>query len=326
MALLNGLLKGVQVKRVIIALLAGGSLITSGVFAEEPATETNTSTVKSSTVAPRAEKKDIDEEITNAKLRASTGAKKTISMSSSFSYAGASLKTPFSTERPQLNDGQASADPAKLTAQMGIKFRATDHDNISVGFGLDFTPSYTKDRATGAKEPARTNASSPYVSYARVFKAGEVQNVLDLTLSKYTAKEDTEETNLDYSAGLSHTMMAPIGTSKFEIGLYSFFYQEIYSKLDPGQAEQTALYQFGINPVLEYAITDKASFRTVSRWLTWTTLNSDKERATVGRQTQSMGIGYALTRDIYLYPNMQWRWSSITADQTTVGFSANINL
>lgn len=297
----------------------------SGAFAQAT-TEANTSTVKQSEVAPRAEKKDIDDEITNAKLRASTGSKKTLSFASSFSYAGAALTNPLSTNRPQLNDGQQSADPAKLSGQMAIKARLTDHDNINVGFGVDFTPSYAKNKETGAQEPARTNASTPYVGYSRVFKAGDIQNVLEATLSKYTAREDVQDSNLNYNVTLAHTMMASVGTSKFEVGLYSFFSQEIYSKLDPGQAENSTLYQFGFDPVLEYAINDKASFRTVSRWLTYSTSNSDKERAALAGQTQSMGVGYAVTRDIYLYPNMQWRWSQPTADRTTVGFSANINL
>jgi hypothetical protein len=33
-----------------------------------------------------------------------------------------------------------------------------------------------------------------------------------------------------------------------------------------------------------------------------------------------------VSRDFYVYPNVQWKWSQITADQTTIGLSTNINL
>jgi hypothetical protein len=80
------------------------------------------------------------------------------------------------------------------------------------------------------------------------------------------------------------------------------------------------------DPILEYAFTDKASFRTVYRAMTLRASNANKSSWKVSDTTESMGFGYALTRDIYLYPNMQWKWNAVAADKTTVGFSANINL
>ncbi|MBC7421403.1 MAG: hypothetical protein H7328_11805 [Bdellovibrio sp.] len=302
----------------VAALLLG-----SAAYAETTTTTETTSTVKMTEVGNNAEnRKNIDEEITNAKLRAETGSKKLWSFGSSFSYAGGSIKDPTSTERPQLNDGQVSIDPTKLTGQLSVKYRLTDHDNLNVGFGVEYTPEHTANKVTGEKVSAKSNASTPYLSYGRVFKAGDVQNVLDATISKYTADADVNESHLNYNASVSHTMMVSLGTSKAEVGLYSFFSQEIYSE----QAGDNTVYQFGLNPVFEYAISDAVSFRTVSRWLTWSVSNADKERGTLAGQTQSMGVGFAATRDIYLYPNMQWKWSRLTADQTTVGFAANINL
>jgi hypothetical protein len=310
----------------LIAFSMTLALSASAIAQEETTSTTTTTTIKKSDVITSDKAgKDIDDEITNARLRATTGSKKKLSIASSFSYAGAAITTPLSTERPQLNDGLAAADPARLNAEISLKYRLTENDHLNLGFGIDYTPEYVSNKTTGAKQTARTNASSPSLSYSRVFKAGIAQNVLSAGVTKYTAKEDMDN-NLNYQVALSHTIMAPIGSSKAEIGLYSFFGQEFYSKLDDGQSAETTSHQIGIMPVFEYAISEKASFRTVSRWLTWTVMNNDKERGTLAGQTQSMGIGYAVTRDVYLYPNMQWKWSRLTADQTTVGFSANINL
>lgn len=301
----------------LVILMATGTA-----FAQDSNTTAEKSTLTLETNQSGAQKKDIDEEITNAKLRAATGSKKTISMASSFNYYGGALTSPMSTERPQLNDGQASADPAKLSGQIAVKWRATDHDNLSLGFGLDFTPSYVSNRATGEKEPARTNASTPYLSYARVFKAGGLQNVFDATVYKYTAKEDVDGAKLNSEVALSHTMMGSVLTPALELGLASYVAQEIYSESQP----KGTLYTVQLAPILEYAFNDTVSFRTVYRALTMTSANSNRDAYRVADTTQSMGVGFAVTRDIYLYPNMQWKWKTISADQTTVGMSANINL
>ena len=303
---------------VFLALLVAG-----GANAQTaPATESNTSAVKQSEVAPRAEKKDIDEEITNAKLRASTGAKSKISLSSSFNYSGGAITNITSTERPQLNAGQASADPTNLTGQIAVKYRATDHDNLSLGLGLQYTPSYISDRNTGEKAPAATSASTPYLDYSRVFRADDVQHVLSATFSKYTFKSDLEESGLNSELSLSHTFMTSIGTSRFEIGNATGLDREFYSREVPGGT----LTSFSLNPILEYAFTDKASFRTVYRMLTLRAKNGTEDTWKAADQTQSMGFGYAITRDVYVYPNMQWKWKALASDQTTFGFSTNINL
>ena len=159
------------------------------------------------------------------------------------------------------------------------------------------------------------------MSYGRVFKAGGIQNVLDASVSKYTAQEDLNE-KLNGELNLSHTMMGSVLNPKLEIGLSTYFSQEIYSQ-SPSTIQ---MYQVALNPILEYAFTDKLSFRTVYRWLTYTSLTDEKNTYKLGKQTESMGLGYAVTRDVYIYPNMQWSWSAISADKTTVGVAANINL
>ncbi len=299
-------------------------MLGAAAFAQTTTTTTETtSTVKMTEVGNNAaNRKNIDEEITNAKLRAETGSKKLWSFGSTFSYAGGSITDPTSTERPQLNDGQVSLDPTKLSGQMSVKYRLTDHDNLNLGFGVDYTPEFTNNKLTGAKTSAKANASTPYLSYGRVFKAGDVQNVFDATISKYTADQDVNENFLNYNVSVSHNMMVSLGTSKAEIGLYSYFAQDIFSE----QTGDNVIYSFGLNPIFEYAISDAVSFRTVSRWLVWNVANNNRDKGVLAGQTQSMGIGFAVTRDIYLYPNMQWRWSALTADKTTVGLAANINL
>jgi len=42
--------------------------------------------------------------------------------------------------------------------------------------------------------------------------------------------------------------------------------------------------------------------------------------------TQSVGLGISMTRNIFLYPNIQFAPDNIRADRTNIGLSANINI
>lgn len=297
-------------------------------LAQEAATDTNTSTVKASEVSKGTDRKDIDEEITNARLRAETGSKNKWSFASDFNYYGAAITNPTSTKRPQLNGGQAAADPTQLTGNLSVKYRATDHDNINVGFGVAYTPAHEviNDQGQKSMDSNRLEANAPYLTYSRVFKSGDVQNVLSGTIQKYTSHQDIEDSNLNYNVSISHTAMAPIGTSKAEIGLASFIQREFYGSGD--KAEGYTLYYMQFAPIMEYALSDNLSLRTVARWQTFAVPGSGENegKGMAQGQTQSVGVGYAITRDIYVYPNMQWRWSNLAADATTIGFSTYINL
>lgn len=298
-------------------------------FAQNAADQSNGQDPSQSTVDAKefvptgveAKSGDIDDEITNARLRAVTGAKSNFSFWSQFAYAGAAITSPFSTLRPQLNS-QNNADPTNLTGQVSGKYRLTEHDSIIAGIGLQYTPAYN-DPTQGPQGTA-TNMSTPYVDYNRAFRVGGVQNVLDVTLSKYTLGSDLAN-NLNYNWAVQHQFMVELGKSKkLSIGMANFVTQDVYTS--DGQTPGSKYLQVGFEPVLEYAITEKTSFRTVYRMAIFNEMFGTNGNWTEAAQSESVGIGYAIRRDIYIYPNMQWGWTNINANATTVGFSTNINL
>jgi len=302
----------------MLVLMAG-----INVWAQQAADQTQSSTVNNKDVKPAAaaaKTGDIDDEITNARLRAVTGAKSDFSFWSSFSYAGSSLLNPTSSQRPQLN-AQNAADPTNLSGQVSGKYRLTEHDSLIAGVGVQYTPSFTDN--SGTNQPTSTTVQSPYVDYNRAFRVGAYQNVIDVNISKYTLGTDVSQ-NLNWAWSLSHTVMREVGESKrLSLGLSSALAEDVYTAA--GQAGGYTL-QAAVEPVLEYAITDKASFRTVYRMVMLNEVFGTNSNWSQATQTESAGIGYAITRDIYVYPNMQWLWNRIAADVTTVGFGANINL
>ena len=312
-------------KAVVFLLVVLVGLNSMAQAADDQSQKPNQSNLNSGSSAPVSG--DIDNEITNARLRAVSGAKSAWSFSSNFNYAGSTILTPFSSIRPQLNS-QNNLDATNINGQMAVKYRMTEHDSLLMGFGIQFTPGYT-DPNSGAAIGAVTTASSPYLDYSRAFRIGTAQNVVDISISKYTLANDMNN-GLSYALSAGDQVMFDIGQSKLEVGAAAGWGQDILSGQMMSQGLPVPDYllsQIYIEPVAEYAISDKIQLRTVYRMLL---LNQDSNNrsiwATPSFQSQSIGIGYGVTRDIYLYPNMQWSWSHISADATTVGFTANINL
>lgn len=301
-------------------LILSLALITSAAaFAQDGSSATsvdassNSSQLKASDIVPsQTKREDIDNEITNARLRASTGAKSLWSIQSAFNYYGGSVQKPLSKERPQLSPGIIENDPTKLTGNISGKYRLTDHDNINLGIGVGWlTPGQTGQKG---------QAEDPYFNYSRVFKSGLVQNVFDLGFSKYTAHSSVKG-KLNYESALDYTALADIGKTKWQAGVTTAWYREFYTAEVNGIQDQFALYPFA-----EYSFTDKYSFRTVYRGLTYYNTQNAGMTFAHDTATQSAGIGLSITRDIYLYPNVQWVWEEIRADKTTWSLSANINM
>ena len=143
-----------------------------------------------------SQRKDIDEEITNKKLRASTGSKSLISLKSSFNYNGGSINAPLSQERPQLSPGTTNPEPTKLSGTISAKYRVSDHDSLSLGIGVGWlTPTYQGQKG---------QVENPVLDYSRAFKVGIVQNVIEASIVKYTSNaasknDDLWNTNFDYT-------------------------------------------------------------------------------------------------------------------------------
>lgn len=265
-----------------------------------------------STVTAPTKKDDVDQEITNARLRAATGAKATFSLQSSFTYNGSSVDHPFAKSRPKLTPGTVDNDSAKLTGNISAKWRATSRDNINLGFGVGWlTPMY---------EGQTIQAENPYIAYGRTFKFGNVQNVLNVSVKKYTAIAAVKK-NLNVETDIDHTFLTNIGSSKAQIGLTFAWYREFYTSLVSDTQDKVAMY-----PFFEYPFSEKVSFRTVFRTSTFYNKTSAPNTWIYDDPSQSLGLGLSLARDLYFYPNVQWVWSDMRPEKTNVAVTAYVNL
>ncbi len=95
--------------------------------------------------------------------------------------------------------------------------------------------------------------------------------------------------------------------------------------------EQRQDYAVRFFPFMEYVINDTFQFRTVSRYTSFYHRLGDSNEASFMRErgSQSAGLGISVSRDIWVYPNLQWAWQTPAnrfTDTTNVGISSIINV
>lgn len=318
-------------------------LTLSAIQAGAQSATTNTSTSKIEDLKKPTEKvKDIDDEITDARMRATLGSKSRWSFKSSLSYSGSSVNEPLATVRPAYRTGPDAETLATLSGTVGVNVRLTERDNLNLGTGLTIVDPFHGDITKNAKdetsfgkgsEVARYRVATPFVGWSRGYKAMGSQMISSSSASYYTADTTTARGYM-WNLGLSQTVLANFGTTKWNGGVSFTLSKDFYGNEVTNKSFAAAMaagtvareeWSVGAYPFLQYSFSDRYSFRTVFGYAEF----QQKEGASEFGQVepyQSVGLGISITRDIYLYPNVQFTPKDIRGDRTNVALSTNINL
>ena len=309
------------------------------------ASTTNTSTSKIEDLKKPTEKmKDVDDEITDARMRASLGSKSKWSLKSDFSYSGGSINDPFGSIRPNYRASATAESLSYLSGNLGVNVRIGQKDSISFGSGLTINDPFhgdiTKpaaDTRRGRKADAvlpRYEMSTPFVSWSRGYKAMGTQMSTSVSTTYYTDEDTSKFQNYLGSVSLSQVFLANFGTSKWNGGvslsLSKYLYNGALTDPDYVALQNQGRFQrsdigVGLFPFLQYTFNDTYSFRTVFGYLQFSKYEIN-DRYIQLEPYQSVGFGISVTRDIYLYPNIQFTPKDIRDDRTNVALSTNINL
>lgn len=326
--------------QILMSLILTGSMVATAHAEEQANQSANTSTVKVSDVQNKEEKKsDLDSEITNARMRAEAGSKSKWSVKANLAYQGGSVEKPLDKERPNYRRGTTGQALTYLTGTIGMAYRATDKDAIRLGTGVTMlTPFHNNmndlqsNKLADSDDTKVLNVSTPYIEYSRSFRTGNVMHMPGISYSHATEQYDTEVLKNIGSVTLDHTMVADIAGSNFQPGLslsldYSIYKDNSQSFDHMETSGARTDYNIGIYPFLEYSFNDTLSFRTVFGYFSYAHYRSE-EAATFQRLVsyQSMGVGISVTREIYLYPNVQFIPDDIRGDRTNIGLSSTLNV
>lgn len=277
---------------------------------------------------------DIDAEITNAKLRAESGSKSEWSIKANINFNGGNLETPFGPVRPNYAGISSQDNSTSIAGTIAAAYRLNLRDSFRAGTGILFLTPFqnTLEDFGNSRGRRKSDVSNPYLEYSRSMKLNGWQNIFD---TSYTLITQSAYTDAHYVGifDVNHTALYKLADTEWELGAtvdfnYTFFndsktVDDTLTNPEGGRSD----YTIGLFPYAEYAISDRFSFRTVFRFLTFDHYRNDAP-ATYYRElyTQSIGLGIAVTRDIYLYPNMQFAPEHLSPARTNIGLSTTINI
>lgn len=280
---------------------------------------------------------DEDELITNNLLRAESGSKSRWSIASSFVYNGGTVERPLAAARPNIADTTGTTDVTHFEGQISGKLKLSKQSSWLAGVGIRWIAPF-EQHVPRDYDGERFDADNPYLIYQYLYKWGGVQSVLQIQPVYYT---NANLKNLGYVGSLTFDQenMIDIPDTRLSLGLALWaqlgYFNKSGSMGTPGEddyisdvGEKQSDYQFGLDPALEYAFNDRYNFRWVCNLWNLEHLRSEAKGMTfhLNNAMQSMGVGISVTRDIYVYPNVQFFFEDLRADQTNVAINSNINL
>ena len=305
-------------------------------LAEETSADQGATTkATASDLTQAAPAKDIDNEITNAKLRALSGSKSKWSFKGDLAYNGGSIEKPFADKRPNYAGVSNTFAKTSITGQLAIAYRLNPADALRLGVGMAINTPFqdTAQMLTNSAETkGRTSeVSNPFLDYSHSAKIGETQNITDASITGYT--QDYYVNGIKAVTTLDVNQTVVYNINKLALGLnidanYTFYKDSASSDdVSANPVDGRTDLTLAAFPYLEYSLTEKINLRTVFRGLTFDHYRSDSSSTYYQETyTQSFGLGYSLTRDIFLYPNVQFKPRTLSQDQTNIGLSATINL
>lgn len=317
----------------MLSLMAAALLIGAQGFAQESeeAGET-TMTIEDAKDQPNKVdgEQDMDDVITNRKMRAEAGSKSKYSASASLNYSGGSIEKPLAEDRPNITGALGTTLKANATADVSARYRMTPTQSLSAGLGIRWvapleTDGVEADERTGEVQD-RVDASNPYVSYNNVYKWAGIQSVFSAGVTLIT-NNDLRNAGYVSTYSVSQNNIYNIGTTGLGVGLLLSAGSGTYDK---GGALKAAQYEYyvGAYPFLEYVINDTFNLRTISGVWVYEHSRAEADPFTFSKNGiyQSVGLGISVTRDIFLYPNIQFMPEDIRSDRTNVAMSATINV
>lgn len=274
---------------------------------------------------------EADQLITNRRLRASEGSLSKWSVSTFWNYQGGSVNDPTDPERPNIVNGGNVQTLQSLSGEVGVKYRITPKDSLTASTGLFMTtPFHDKIDKNSKLKPAfdensrKLNVQDPFLKYAHLDSIFGIQSISTVQ-GKIITNNQLANRRFRSELMLSQNFMKDVGKTGFSYGAALIGY--FYDFRDSVKADDNTDKLIGLYPQAEYVINDTYNLRTVFGWQVYENLRGNPSDTYSKRKVyQSVGLGISVTRDLFLYPNIQFIPSNMRDDVTNIAMSANINL
>jgi hypothetical protein len=303
-------------------------------FAEEPQkiTVENAPAAIPMNSAPEAAPSTVDKAdqlITNRRLRADAGSLSKWSVSTGFTYQGGSLAEPKDAKRPNIVKGADALTLQNLTGDIGVRYRLTPLLSFTASTGVfmttPFNDSIKTDNAKLKKNfdenHQKVTVNDPMLKGTYVNKFSYFQSVTQLRVTLITNNQQKLD-GYQWNYYVSQNFMHNVKDTKFSYGANIAFQTYSFSRKNDALTDQV----FGFYPAVEYEINEKLNFRTTfGTWVYQHIRSEDTATYEKRKVYQSLGLGILLSRDVFLYPNIQYIPSDIRSDRTNIALTTNIN-
>jgi hypothetical protein len=280
----------------------------------------------------------VDDEITNARMRADLGGAKKWSFNSSLSYSGSTLADPTNSLRPNIIAGATNFDDAtSLNGGIGMTYRKDKNNAFGLSaavvvytpFAGDWTRTQIDNPTNPGRNVDRINFSNPSVSYTHSRKLGEMQYVARFSLTSFTEPVFLKQSGMLGSFGLSQTLA--MQADRWTLGSYVNASIPLYQpNLTDAQSQKESLMTLGLIPFMEYQFTEKIGWRAVFNYFAWqyrkNASKAGQAAFSFNTPQNSTGVMFSVSRDVWIYPNFQFLPFNMRSDLTNWGVSTIINL
>lgn len=275
-----------------------------------------------------------DQAITNRRFRAQNGSLSDFSLNTALTYNAGSIDRPFDAARPNIEGAANRAKVAGIVGSFRGSYRINKLNRLNVGAGLQMLAPFndtieTRDANAQAQfdeNQGELDVANPFLNYTHMNNFYGVQTILAAGLTQYTAGVNTND-GYAQAISFSANTMYNFGGSPFSVGALFVYDRNLFDDNDPNLAARQMETVFGMLPQAEYVINDTFNLRTIVRSNWYQNTRAMRSDQYFSRPvTQSVGLGISVNRDIFLYPNIQFAWDNAQANNTNVGFTANINM
>jgi hypothetical protein len=293
---------------------------TTGVVnSTQPSADDVTSALPQSSATTGGVLKKFEEntQITDEKLKADAGSLTQFSLRANLAYYGPSPANLSELNQPNP-DGVVSATSTAISGTLGGRFRLDSSTSISLYAGVSddyaFHPQQTLD------------ANSPSLSFDKTFRIGGLQilsspGVTLITQQVYKHRGEVAGATY-YLSGVYRLGKSGVSLgAENSIGYY--FFGRDYSSTD-GKVRQLNM---SISPFVKYNFTDRLNVNTYVGLTEYHLRNSgDITNLNDRLVTEKLGVGIAVTRDIYINPYIQFFPSDITVGETTLNIATSFSV
>ena len=273
---------------------------------------------------------NLDNEITNAKMRAESGSKSKYSASFSVRYDGGSLKDPGADARLNLLGGD-NQEQVNLSATIKGRYRINKNTSVSANIGTKVVQPFHGNRGDQDKYLDKVEVANPSVTLSTYRRTGNWMLNYSANLTYFTSEQSTDIGRL-MKPSVDATALYDFKNG-FQVGIVGDIGYNIIDGrtiIGPNGRIDVPDLTLAVYPFAEYTINDTFNLRTVyNAGLSHSRYSKRGGHWSNDLTRQSFGLGISVTRDVFLYPNVQISVRDFYADasfkRSTVGLNATIN-